>query len=159
MASNHSVKILEVCKVAPFSDSSEPLSELHLPLTFFDTFWFRFSPVERVFFYPLTDSSDPTSFNSVILPKLKYTLSLTLRHFLPLAGNLTWPSHAAQPFLLFTPNDAVSLSVAESESNFDQLSGNKPRKAIESHPLVPKLSISDTTASILALQFQLEAYF
>ncbi|KAF5748925.1 putative Anthocyanin 5-aromatic acyltransferase [Tripterygium wilfordii] len=156
MASNDSLKIVEVSKVAPFNDSSEPLSELRLPITLFDAFWFRFPPVERVFYYRLTEPSDPISCNSVILPKLKHTLSLTLRHFLPLAGNLTWPSRAPQPFILYTPNDGVSLTVAESDADFDRVSGDKPRGAIESHTLVPELAISEKTASLLALQGEFE---
>jgi hypothetical protein len=57
----------------------------YLSLTFFDIFWLKFDPVERIFSYELTDLT-PTMFNREILPKLKHSLSLTLLRFLPLAG-------------------------------------------------------------------------
>uniref|UniRef100_A0A6N2N314 Uncharacterized protein n=1 Tax=Salix viminalis TaxID=40686 RepID=A0A6N2N314_SALVM len=65
--------------------------------------------VELNFFYMLPELTRSV-FRSVILPKLKHSLSLTLLHFLPVAGNLTWPPHAAKPIISYTPNDGVSLT-------------------------------------------------
>nr|XP_007139474.1 hypothetical protein PHAVU_008G032500g [Phaseolus vulgaris]ESW11468.1 hypothetical protein PHAVU_008G032500g [Phaseolus vulgaris] len=83
MASNN-IKIHQQCRVAP---PSAP--QTSLPLVFFDMFWLRFHPVERIFFYtlPITHSN-PSIFFTQVVPKLKTSLSHTLQHFSPLAGNV-----------------------------------------------------------------------
>ncbi|XVF60691.1 hypothetical protein PTKIN_Ptkin08bG0068600 [Pterospermum kingtungense] len=108
-------------------------------------------PVERVLFYQLNHST-PEYFNSVILPELKHSLSHTLLHYLPLAGNLWWPSNSPKPIITFTPNDRVSITVAESNSNFSLVSGNEIREAPQLHSLVLQLMVTDDIASIIALQ-------
>ncbi|GLU10948.1 hypothetical protein SLE2022_277230 [Rubroshorea leprosula] len=156
-SSDDLVRIVEVIEVAPSSNQfPTSAAEFTLPLTFFDTYWFKFSPVERLFFYPLPADSNPTFFNSEVLPKLKKSLSLTLLHFLPLAGNLIWPSpDAAKAVIRYTPNDAVSLTVAESDGDFNRLSGNEIINAIELHPLVPQLKASHDAVAITAIQITL----
>ncbi|KAM6589090.1 hypothetical protein CsatA_011695 [Cannabis sativa] len=141
-----STKILEVTNVAPFTATTH----FTLPLTNFDTFWFKFPPVQSLFFYSLP--KDTTFFINSLLPKLKHSLSLTLQHFLPLAGKLTWPQHSPKPFALYTPGDVVSLSIAESNADFDTLSGNKPFQASKVRPLVSPLHVSETGVSIMALK-------
>ncbi|OMO50644.1 Transferase [Corchorus olitorius] len=148
------MKILEVTRVTPFSDSPNSPSKFSLPLTFYDIFWFKLPPVERLFFYQLDDLT-PAHFNSEILPKLKQSLSLTLLHYLPLAGNLKWPSESPKPIILYTPNDGVSLTVAESNADFNRLSGNGIFEAVELHPLTPELISCDDSASTIALQITL----
>ncbi|KAL4367834.1 hypothetical protein GQ457_05G009850 [Hibiscus cannabinus] len=148
------MKILEVTRVNPFSNSPESATELCLPLTFFDLFWFKFHPVERLFFYRFNELT-PAFFNSAILPKLKRSLSLALLHFLPLAGNLKWPPGQPKPVILYTPNDGVPLTVAESNADFNLLSSNGIHDAVGLHPLKPELITSDDSASTLALQITL----
>lgn len=148
------MKILEVTRVTPSSNSPKPPAEFSLPLTFSDLFWFNQPPVNRLFFYQLNELT-PVSFNSVILPKLKQSLSLTLLHYLPLAGNLKWPSNDPKPTILYTPNDGVSLTVAESNSDFNLLSSNGIYEALELHPLTPELITSDESTSTIALQITL----
>ncbi|KAG5237612.1 malonyl-CoA:anthocyanidin O-glucoside-6''-O-malonyltransferase [Salix suchowensis] len=155
MAPSNSVKILELRQVAPACSSTDQSStEFTLPLTFMDALWLKFPPAESIFFYELTESS-PTVFISIILPKLITSLSRALVNFLPLAGNLIWPQDSPKPLILYTPNDAVSLTIAESSSDFGRLSSNEIREAIELHPYTPDLCISDTRASVLALQITL----
>ncbi|KDP27255.1 hypothetical protein JCGZ_19954 [Jatropha curcas] len=154
MASSLSTKILENCQIPPASDLPESATEFSLPLTFLDLFWLRFPPVERLFFYQLTDST-PSFFNSVILPKLKLSFSLTLVHYLPFAGHLTWPSNSPKPIILYTPNDGVPFTVAESDADMDYLSSDDIRVATELHPYVPELPISETRSSIIAFQITL----
>ncbi|KAJ4826091.1 hypothetical protein Tsubulata_015187 [Turnera subulata] len=127
-----------------------------LPLTFLDLFWFKIPPVKRIFFYQLTEST-PDSFHSVILPRLKKSLSFALGHFLPLSGTLAWPPHASKPFVLYSPgNGSVSLTVAESHADFSRLSGDdQVREAVESHPYIPELAVSDSAAPVIALQITL----
>ncbi|KAF2569883.1 hypothetical protein F2Q68_00027111 [Brassica cretica] len=99
---NSSLNVIDVSRVTP-SASSESLT---LPLTYFDIFWYKFHPVERVIFYQLTDATRPF-FDSVIVPNLKSSLSSSLSHYLPLAGNLVWDSLDQKPSIVYSPNDAV----------------------------------------------------
>ncbi|XP_012445050.1 phenolic glucoside malonyltransferase 1 [Gossypium raimondii] len=148
------MEILEVTEVAPISNSPESKTKFRLPLTFSDIFWFKLPPVERLFFYQLDDLT-PACFNSVILPKLKRSLSLTLVHYLPLAGNLKWPPIEPKPIILYTPNDGVSLTVAHSDADFNILSSDGVYDAAELHPLKPDLVTSDVSASAIAVQVTL----
>ncbi|KAJ4707288.1 Phenolic glucoside malonyltransferase [Melia azedarach] len=151
MASLKALKILDLTRVAPNPNSPHSAAEFSLPLTFFDAFWIKFPPVERVFFYQLTDSN-PHHFISVILPKLKHSLSLTLLHYLPLAGSIIWPDDAPKPSIHYTQNDAVSLIVAESNADFHRLSGDGIRESVELRSLVPELLTCDDKASLISLQ-------
>lgn len=148
------MEILEVTQVTPTFNSPKSTTEFRLPLTFSDIIWFKFPPVERLFFYQF-DELTPACFNSVILPKLKRSLSLTLVHYLPLAGNLKWPPNEPKPIILYTPNDGVSLTVAHSDADFNILSSDGVYDAAELHPLKPDLVISDVSASAIALQVTL----
>ncbi|KEH21659.1 phenolic glucoside malonyltransferase 1 [Medicago truncatula] len=154
---NKHIKIHEQCKVSPSSSSTQ----LSLPLTFFDYIWLRFHPVERIFFYTLPSShSHPTFFFENLVPKLKSSLSLTLQHFLPLAGNIVWPSDSPKPFLQFNPNDdGVSLLLAQCDDDdvsFDKiLEHNSPQEASLSRSFVPHLESSDSFASIISIQITL----
>ncbi|XP_044467777.1 malonyl-CoA:anthocyanidin 5-O-glucoside-6''-O-malonyltransferase-like [Mangifera indica] len=151
MASFNNVKIQEVSKVTSFSDS---ITEFSLPLTFYDTYWFNFPPVERLYLYQITHLT-PHFFYSVILPDLKHSLSLTLLHYFPLAGNLIWPQDAPKPYIHYSPDDGVSVTVAESTADFSLLSGNGVHEAVEFHPLIPQLVTSDDKAAVIAVQITL----
>ncbi|KAF8389929.1 hypothetical protein HHK36_024448 [Tetracentron sinense] len=142
-----SVKVLEQCRVAPPPDS---VIQTSLPLTFFDLIWLRFPPTQRLFFYDSPHSK--THFTKSLIPKLKRSLSLTLQHFYPLAGSLTWPPHSEKPMIHYAHGDSVSLTVAESDNAFYHLSGNHARDINEFHPLLPQLLVSETVAAVLALQ-------
>ncbi|KAJ6724217.1 hypothetical protein OIU85_022170 [Salix viminalis] len=157
MASTNPIKVVEVCHITPSTQSPESAIEISHPLTFFDMFFLNSHHSELNFFYMLPELTRSV-FRSVILPKLKHSLSLTLLHFLPVAGNLTWPPHAAKPIISYTPNDGVSLTVAESNNiaDFDCLTSNEMHDAFISHPYITRLSaISDTKVSILSLQITL----
>ncbi|ESQ46589.1 hypothetical protein EUTSA_v10000635mg [Eutrema salsugineum] len=142
-----SLDVIEVSRVTP-SDSSESLT---LPLTFFDLLWYKLHPVQRVIFYRLTDATRPF-FDSVIVPNLKSSLSSTLSHYLPLAGQLVWDSLEQKPSIVYTPNDAVSFTIAESNADFSSFTGNKPFPATELYPLAPELTISDDSATAVSFQ-------
>ncbi|KAF9683938.1 hypothetical protein SADUNF_Sadunf04G0065900 [Salix dunnii] len=147
--------IIEVCHVPPFSNSSRSTpTEFSLPLNFSDIFNLKFPPVQSIFFYKLGESTT-TFFKAVILPKIKHSLSITLFHFLPLAGYLSWPQNSAKPVIIYnTANDGVLLTVAESDEDLDHLYSDI-RYASESHPYLAPLSASETKASILSFQITL----
>src|SRR4051812_36271093 len=98
MASNkNNIKIHEHVKVVPPSSSTQ--STTTTPLTLYDIIWLRFHPSERIYFYGLHNPhSNPSCFFQEIVPNLKSSLSLTLQHFLPLAGKIVWPSDSSKPF-------------------------------------------------------------
>ncbi|CAJ1947170.1 unnamed protein product [Sphenostylis stenocarpa] len=120
-----------------------------LPLTFFDLLWLRLPPVKCLYFYPFPHPI--SSFLHPLLPSLKHSLSLTLQHFLPFAGTLTWPSHSPKPIINYLPGDTVSFTVAESNQNFNHLSSHLC-EASQRHGLGPDLAISHDKASLLAVQ-------
>ncbi|KAK7289926.1 hypothetical protein RIF29_03965 [Crotalaria pallida] len=151
---NSSIKIHEHCYVAP-PPTSGPSSSY--PLTFFDLIWLRFHPVERSFFYSFPfPNTDPSFFYEKVVPKFKTSLSLTLQHFLLLAGNIVWPSELKTPIVQHTPDDVgISLIITESETDFDLILDNSPHETAESRSFVPNLESSDTHASDISLQITL----
>ncbi|KAF8049979.1 hypothetical protein N665_2081s0015 [Sinapis alba] len=138
------VNIVEVVRVSP-----PPSNSFTLPLTFFDLGWLKFHPVDRLLFYPVPEES-----RSVLISKLKSSLSATLLHYLPLAGRLVWDPTHTKPSVVYSPEDkdAVYVTVADSNADFSRLAGHEPRPAIESHPLVPELPVSNESARVLAVQ-------
>ncbi|OIW07400.1 hypothetical protein TanjilG_10235 [Lupinus angustifolius] len=136
--------------------SPQSSTQLSLPLTFFDLFWLRFNPNERIFLYSLPNHShDPSFFFNNIVPNLKTSLSLTLQSFLPLAGKIIWPSHLPKPIIQYNPGDAVSFVVAESNVDFNMVLQNSPCDASESRFLIPNLDSSDSSASVVSMQITL----
>ncbi|KAL9323558.1 hypothetical protein ACSQ67_008417 [Phaseolus vulgaris] len=141
------VKVIQVCSVEPFHAPTLPPTSL--PLTFFDLLWLRFPSVELLLFYPFPHPT--SSFLHSLLPSLKHSLSLTLQHFLPFAGTLTWPSHSPQPIINYLPGDTVSFTVAESHQNFNHLSSHLC-EASQRYHLAPNLVNSHDKSSLLAVQ-------
>ncbi|KAF3444871.1 hypothetical protein FNV43_RR14564 [Rhamnella rubrinervis] len=151
MEKPQTVNIVEVCRVAPEPDLPSSATPKSLPLTFFDLLWLRFPPVQRLFFYEIS-SSNSSLFDSII-PKLKHSLSLTLHHFFPLCGNLIWPQECPKPIVSYVKGDGVSLTIAESNMDFNHLSDNNNfRDVMECQPLIPNLEVSHEKASVMALQ-------
>ncbi|XP_019184899.1 PREDICTED: anthocyanin 5-aromatic acyltransferase-like [Ipomoea nil] len=111
--------VISRVQVAPAGNATE----MSLPLTFFDMPWlFIYRIMRRVLFYRLPISRD--TFIETICPKLVSSLSLTLTHFLPLAGNLVSPSDSCiKPELRYMPGDSVSITFAESGDDFNSLVG------------------------------------
>jgi len=148
-----SFNVVQVCNIEPFLDTTKPFpSQTSLPLTFFDLLWLRFPPVECLFFYELTNST--TFFYDTLLPNLKHSLSLTLQYFLPLAGNITWPSDSSKPIINYVKGDSVSFNVVESKASFKDLSSHHC-EASQRYHLIPLLKNSDEKASLLAIQVTL----
>ncbi|XP_045814019.1 phenolic glucoside malonyltransferase 1-like [Trifolium pratense] len=148
-----SFKVVEVCNIEPFHEPKKPSqSPTSLPLTFFDLLWLRFPPVERLFFYEFTNSTN--IFYETFLPNLKHSLSLTLQHFLPFAGNIVWPIGSSKPIINYVPGDFVSFTVVESNSSFKDLSSNHC-DASKRHHLIPLLNTSHEKASLVSFQVTL----
>jgi len=147
--------VIEPARVTPTDYSVINSANLHkLPLTFFDLPWLLFQPVKRVFFYELTESTRD-HFHSIILPKLKDSLSLILRNYLPLTGHITWEPNEPKPSIIVSENGVVLVTIAESDADFSHLSGYGQRPLSELHALVPKLPVSDDSATAFSIQITL----
>ncbi|KAK9161358.1 hypothetical protein Syun_007699 [Stephania yunnanensis] len=146
-----SLRVLEICQVAP----SPPLSvtKASLPLTHFDLPLLLRSPPELLLFYNLPNIKI-TQFMHSILPQLKHSLSLTLQHFYLLAGNLVWPLESNQPAIEYLVGDCVALTVAESNDDFDHLSGYHARDVKQFQHLVPGLTLLGYDGRIAMMFFK-----
>lgn len=155
MEEPQSVKILEVCRVAPPPEKPNSVPN-SFPLNFFDLIWLRSAPAKRLFFYEISSAtaSEDFSYDSII-PKLKHSLSLALHLFRPLTGSLTWPQDSPKPIFTYL-DDGVSLTIAESNAiEFYHQSSNDFHKATHCYSLIPKLEVSPERASAMALQITL----
>ncbi|CAJ1833646.1 unnamed protein product [Sphenostylis stenocarpa] len=145
--------VVQVFSVAPTLESEELPTQTSLPLTFFDILWLRSPPTQRILFYQFSHPTPP--FFHTLLPKLIHSLSLALGHFFPLAGHLTWPLHSQNPIINYKTGDIVSLTVAESDADFNHLAGSDLCETEKMHHLLPHLTVSHEQATLLALQVTL----
>ena len=156
MASTEMVTVLEECRVSP--PSSTAVDEKSLPLTFFDIPWIHQHLVQSVFFYEYPHPK--THFIETTIPALKHSLSLTLKHFYPFAGNLLFPPNLGKPQIHYADGDSVSLTFVESSDDFSYLTANHQRDVARLHPLIPQMppvSVSNDTlvAPLVAIQVTL----
>lgn len=132
------ITTLEVCRISPQDGT---VDETSLPLTYFDIVWLPFRPLSRVSFYDFPYST--AHFTQNVVPNLKTSLSLVLKHFSPLAGNLVTPSNLNSDTILqvrYLNGDSVSLTIAECASeNYYHLSGNQARDVDDLFLFVPQL--------------------
>ncbi|XP_020206474.1 coumaroyl-CoA:anthocyanidin 3-O-glucoside-6''-O-coumaroyltransferase 1 [Cajanus cajan] len=144
-------KLVETCRVGPAvtTTTSLPLTFLDLPLAAGPVY------VRRQFFYHFPHST--LHFCETTLPSLKTSLSHTLQHFFPLAGNLLCPPPPHKPFIRCTDHDSLTLTIIESKDDFNHTSSNHPKTLKDLDHLVPKLTYTYThddtfTFPLVALQ-------
>ncbi|XP_059301405.1 phenolic glucoside malonyltransferase 1-like [Lycium ferocissimum] len=148
--------VIEQCQVAPSPGSA---AELTLPLTYFDHMWLAFHRMRRLLFYKLPISKP--DFVQNIIPSLKDSLSLTLKHYTPLAGNVACPLNFSEsPELRYVRGDSVSVTFSETNMDFNYLIGDHPRNAKDFYHFVPQLAEPKDTpgvklAPLLAIQVTL----
>ncbi|KAK2975770.1 hypothetical protein RJ640_014593 [Escallonia rubra] len=156
------VTVFEQCRVGPQPTDEPELLEKSLPLTFFDVPWLSLPPVKHLLFYEFPQSK--IYFTETLIPKLKHSLSVTLKQFFPLAGNLIiFPnsSPARKPIIRYLNGDSVSVTFAEDSSgDFKYLTRNQARHTSKFYPLVPQLpqvsNVDDTVVvPLLAVKFTL----
>ncbi|XP_047940871.1 malonyl-coenzyme:anthocyanin 5-O-glucoside-6'''-O-malonyltransferase-like [Salvia hispanica] len=118
--------LIEICRIPPQQGAA---AEVLLPLSFLDMTWLHSNPMYVLSFY--NHSCSEAEFFNTIVPNLKHSLSLTLKHYLPVAGNLLFPLHtdALKPVLRYTPGDTVALTIAVSSLEFDELVANHAKEA------------------------------
>ncbi|XP_042067478.1 malonyl-coenzyme:anthocyanin 5-O-glucoside-6'''-O-malonyltransferase-like [Salvia splendens] len=78
-------------------------------------------------------------FHNTIVPNLKHSLSLTLKHYLPVAGNLLYPLHTdtSKPVFRYTSGDSIPLTIAVSGLDFNELVADHARESDPFYALVP----------------------
>ncbi|KAK9152073.1 hypothetical protein Syun_010382 [Stephania yunnanensis] len=147
---SHKVKVLQVCNIAPPPLSVSKYSTL--PLTLFDLPYLIRPPAELLLFYTL-QPIDHDYFLGTIVHKIKHSLSLTLQHWYPLSGTLSWPPQSNKPIITYNNGDSVRLTVAESSADFDHLStSNYAKNVDELHHLMPQLmSINYSKKQVIPL--------
>ncbi|KAJ7964083.1 Anthocyanin 5-aromatic acyltransferase [Quillaja saponaria] len=75
-----------------------------------------------------------------VLPHLKQSLSLALKHFFPLAANIVFPPQPNKPHVLFdADSSSISFTVAESTADFNYLVSDSPRTVSDFDLFVPKI--------------------
>ncbi|GAA0175033.1 hypothetical protein LIER_28291 [Lithospermum erythrorhizon] len=157
MAPINQVTVLESCFAAPPPNT---VSEMSHPLSYSDMVWIGFSPVQRLLFYQIPVSR--SNFIDTIIPQIKKSVSLALKYFPTLAGNLIiYSGHSRKPDIRFSVGDSISLVFAESSfDDFEFLVSNQIRNCNEFYPLVPQVPKSTKSGGerlvpLLALQVTL----
>ncbi|KAL3625457.1 hypothetical protein CASFOL_030911 [Castilleja foliolosa] len=148
-------KIVEQCQVAPpaGAPAEQLLKLLHMDMPFL---CFPFS-VKHLFFYKLHCSE--SHFMDTIVPSLKNSLSLTLKHFLPMASKIFIDNNSGMPVSQYVAGqDSVPLTIVVSYTDFVNLSGYHPRDTAQLHSFSPHLSDTFSMTSrldVLAIQLTL----
>ncbi|KAL1560726.1 malonyl-coenzyme:anthocyanin 5-O-glucoside-6'''-O-malonyltransferase-like [Salvia divinorum] len=126
--------VLETCGIQPQAGGG---AELLLPLSFFDMTWLHFNPIRRLIFY--NHQCSEAEFSNSIVPNLKHSLSLTLKHYLPVAANLLYPfdTETSKPVFRYISGDSVPLTIAVSSLDFDELVANHARESDQFYDLLP----------------------
>ncbi|KAI5661017.1 hypothetical protein M9H77_20340 [Catharanthus roseus] len=148
------LNVIEQCRVAPPSGTA---AEHSLPLTFWDARWLNFHPVPVILFYKFSQSK--YNFIETTIPKLKESLSITLKYYLPLASNLIFPD-SGKPELKFVEGNSVPIIFAVSNDDFNYLVGDPPKNCNRFYPLVPQVppaftESGSTKTPVFALQVTL----
>ncbi|KAK4726566.1 hypothetical protein R3W88_031483 [Solanum pinnatisectum] len=129
--------MIEQFQVAPPPCSA---AELTLRLTYFDHTSLSFGCNRQILFYNLPISKP--DFIQTIIPSLKHSLSLALKYYTILAGNLVCPiiNSSGYPELRYKTGDSVSVIFSKTTTmDFNYLIGNHPRKAKDFYPFIPQL--------------------
>ncbi|XP_023757704.1 malonyl-coenzyme A:anthocyanin 3-O-glucoside-6''-O-malonyltransferase [Lactuca sativa] len=147
MGSLPTMTILEESQVSP---PPATVCDRSLPLTFFDFSWLTLPPINTLFFYDLPITK--TEFTESIVPNLKNSLSITLQHFFPFAGNLIiFPSPDQKPEIRYIEGDSVKVTFAECNLDFNDLTGNHPRECDKFYHLIPLLKQTTKVSDFLTI--------
>ncbi|KAL7614995.1 hypothetical protein Lser_V15G05975 [Lactuca serriola] len=141
--------VLENSRVSP---PPATVGDRTLPLTFFDMIWIPFFPIHQVFFYEFRHSRE--DFLEKVVPNLKHSLSITLQHFFPFAGNLILfpePNSERKPEIRHVEGDSVSVTFVECDLDFNDLTGYHPRNCDMFYPLVPLLGRATKVSDYLTV--------
>ncbi|GFP99075.1 anthocyanin 5-aromatic acyltransferase [Phtheirospermum japonicum] len=148
-------KIIEQCQVAP---SSGAPSEQLLKLLHMDMIFLRIPNVLKTLVFYIFPCSE-SHFLDIIVPNLKNSLSLTLKHFPPMAAKIVIDNNSGMPVSHYIAGqDSFPLTIVISNADFVNLTGYHPRDAHLLHNFAPHLSetLSPTTKlTVAAIQVTL----
>ncbi|KAI3743288.1 hypothetical protein L1987_60994 [Smallanthus sonchifolius] len=133
-----SLPILTVLEQSHVSPPPATVTDTSLPLSFFDIIHLLRAPIHYLFFYdlPLTKAQ----FIETIVPNIKHSLSTTIQHFFPYAGNLiVFPNRTKNPEIRYVEGDFVKVTFAECNLDFHVLTGYHPRNCDKFYDLIPLL--------------------
>ncbi|KAL1560722.1 malonyl-coenzyme:anthocyanin 5-O-glucoside-6'''-O-malonyltransferase-like [Salvia divinorum] len=125
--------VIETCRIPPPRGVA---AKLFLPLSFLDMSWLHSSPMYILNFY--NHPCSEAEFSNSIVPNLKHSLSLTLKHYLPIAANLLYPldTDTSKPVIRYTSGDTVALTIADSSLDFDELVANHAKESDQFYDLL-----------------------
>ncbi|KAL3618152.1 hypothetical protein CASFOL_038473 [Castilleja foliolosa] len=145
------INTVQQCQIAP--SSGAPTEQL-LKLLHFDMLWLLASPLKVLVFYDLSCSE--SHFLDTVVPSLKNSLSLSLKHFPSLAGKILIPHNSILVSRYVAGEDSVSMTIVVSNTDFEKATAYYSREADEVHSLVsPHLPADSSTIKLLAIQVTL----
>lgn len=125
--------------VSPSEGGGE--EQVVIPLANFNIVRLRYHLLHFLFFYKLECLE--SHFLNTIIPKLNNSLSLALKHFLPLVGKIVFPLSPSAPLLdlisQYEAGDSISVAIAVSGADLDHLTGNHSWDADEFHQFSPHM--------------------
>ncbi|GFP80352.1 anthocyanidin 3-o-glucoside 6''-o-acyltransferase [Phtheirospermum japonicum] len=149
-------KIVEQCQVAPSSGApiEQLIKLLHMDMIFLG----GGSALKFLIFYKSHCSE--SGFMDTIVPNLKNSLSLALKHFTPMASKIVIDNNSGMPVSHYLAGqDSLSLTIAVSHADFVNLTGYHPREAAQFHGFAPHLNgILTPTTKLSALAVQLTLF-
>ncbi|KAG1334507.1 putative Malonyl-coenzyme A:anthocyanin 3-O-glucoside-6''-O-malonyltransferase [Cocos nucifera] len=143
------VRILNVSRV-PLPPGPYPPPGDTVRLSFFDTVWVAFPPIQRLFLYP-----DATLPFASIVDSLKSSLSRTLPLFHPFGGNLTYLPASGDAVIYCSTSAARGVAFLEAESDLDirRLAQDETHDLESFLQLVPDLGgVRELPVQVLAVQ-------
>ncbi|XP_068641194.1 malonyl-coenzyme A:anthocyanin 3-O-glucoside-6''-O-malonyltransferase-like [Aristolochia californica] len=139
------VKVMERRRV---SLSSDAVSLAEITLTYFDIALLPIPPIQQLFFYDFSGSTQ--DFRDSYFPLFEQSVSFSLTLFYPLDGRLIplTDSYPGDHVIRYSDGDSVSLILAESGADFARLVGNEAKEAKEFHSLVPPLLLECSSVTV-----------
>nr|XP_043633455.1 malonyl-coenzyme A:anthocyanin 3-O-glucoside-6''-O-malonyltransferase-like [Erigeron canadensis] len=134
------VSVFDQCQVSP--PPTATIGDTSLVMNYMDISHLTRFPIHLLFFYQLP-ALTKTHFLKTIVPNLKRSLSITLQHFPPMAGNIiVYPptSSTIKPEIRYVKGDSVKVTFAECNNlDFNYLTGYHPRNCDKFYHLIPPL--------------------
>ncbi|KAL3618137.1 hypothetical protein CASFOL_038458 [Castilleja foliolosa] len=142
--------IVEQCQIAPSSGAPD---EHLLKLLHFDILWLPMDPLKILAFYGFPCSE--SHFLDTVVPSLKNSLSLTLKHFPSLAGKILIPHNSIPVSRFVAGEDSVSMTITVSNADFKKVTGYHSREVDEVHGLVTPLIPDSSTIKLMSFRVTL----
>ncbi|GKC49674.1 malonyl-coenzyme A:anthocyanin 3-O-glucoside-6''-O-malonyltransferase-like protein [Tanacetum coccineum] len=89
--------------------------------------------------------------NKLRTQALNFSNLITLQHFFPFVGKLFIYPDPKKPEIRYVEGDSLAVTFAESDQDFDDLSGNHPRDCDKFYHLIPLLGQPEKTSNYTKL--------